>query len=82
MRKKKTDQQKALAGVLSAIMIVMLVAVFILGISMLPNVLLGVQTSLGVNEFTSQVIVFALLIVGIGVISWFGYEFIFEDNKK
>lgn len=82
MRKKKTDKEKAFAGVLSAIMLVMLIAIFIIGLSMIPNILLTVQTVFSVDEFGSQIIVFLGLLVGIGVVSWFGYEFLFDDKKK
>lgn len=82
MTKKKTDKEKAFAGVLSAIMLVMLIAVFIIGLSMIPNVLLAVQTAFSVDEFFSQIIVFIMLLIGIAIVSWFGYEYIFDNKKK
>lgn len=82
MPKKKTDKEKAFAGVLSALMLVMLIAIFIIGLSMIPNVLLAVQTTFSVDEFMSQVIVFIMLLIGIAAVSWFGYEYIFDNKKK
>ena len=66
----KKDKEMRMAGVLGVIVLVMIVALFIVGMSMIPDILLFVQTALSIDEFGSEVITFILLAVGIGVLSW------------
>ena len=70
--KKKKDKQ--MAGLIGAVVLIMLVALFIVGLSMLPDVLLFIQSVLGVDEFASEFILFIGLFIGIGVLGYKGME--------
>ncbi len=72
VNQKQKDKQ--MAGVFGVVILIMLVALFIVGLSMLPNVLILIQTILGVDEFASELIMFIALLFGISILSYKGWE--------
>lgn len=71
---KRAKKDKQMAGLIGAVVLIMLIALFIVGLSMLPDILLFIQSVLGVDEFASEFILFIGLFIGIGVLSYKGME--------
>lgn len=71
---KRAKKQKQMSGLIGAVILIMLVALFIVGLSMLPDVLLLIQSILGVDEFASEFILFIGLFIGIGILGYKGME--------
>jgi len=70
----KKQRDKQIAGVIGAVVLVMLIALFIVGLGMIPDILLFIQSLLGVDEFGSEIIMFIGLIIGIAVLGYKGIE--------
>lgn len=77
---KRKEKEMRLAGIFGVVVLVMIIALFIVGLSMIPDIILMVQSLLSTDEFGAEMVTFGLLIVGITVFSWFGYMK-YEDAK-
>lgn len=77
-RKRKSEQ---IAGFFGIMVLVFLVALFIVFLEMIPDVLTFIQTTLGVDEFFSKVVLFIGLLVGIFGFSWIGYQYMPRKRK-
>ena len=71
-RKRKSEQ---MAGFFGIMVVIFMIGLFIVFLSMIPDMLDWIQATLGVDEFFSKAVLFIGLLIGIFAFSWFGYQY-------
>lgn len=77
-RKRKSEQ---MAGFFGIMVVIMMIGLFIVFLSMIPDMLEWIQTTLGIDEFFSKVLLFIGLLIGIFAFSYGSYQYMPRKRK-
>lgn len=72
---KNKDKDERIAGIFGILVLVFIVALFVVFMSMIPNILTWIEETLSIDEFASQIIFFIALMLGITGFSYIGWMY-------